>query len=81
MQNLISPSETCSWINIFVDPGTTFQSDLRDNFTVYVKFRLTTKPWFYISVIRDKLWIGLGLHFQTGMLFHDQQNMLTQERV
>ncbi len=25
-QNLILPSETCSWINIFVDPGTTLLS-------------------------------------------------------
>jgi len=25
-QNLISPSATCSWINIFIDPETTFQS-------------------------------------------------------
>jgi len=24
--NVISSSTTCSWINIFVDPGTTFQS-------------------------------------------------------
>jgi len=26
LQNLISPSATCSWINILVDPGTTLQS-------------------------------------------------------
>ncbi len=25
--NVISPSSTCSWINILVDPGTTFQSN------------------------------------------------------
>jgi len=24
--HVISPSTTCSWINIFVNPGTTFQS-------------------------------------------------------
>ncbi len=27
--NVISPSSTCSWINILVDPGTTFQSTIR----------------------------------------------------
>ncbi len=26
MVNMIPPSTTCSWINILVDPGTTFQS-------------------------------------------------------
>jgi len=62
-----------------------------------VKFRLTTRVrCFYISVIQLSLpsdfrenltvpgfglGIWLGLHFQTGMLFQDQQNMWTQERV
>jgi len=50
LQYLISPSGT--WINIFVDPGTTYQSDLGDKFTVFVTFRLTTRVWcYYISVI------------------------------
>jgi len=54
-------------------------------FTVSVKFRLTTRVrCFYISVIHLSIpWvglgldagIGLGLHFQTGMLFQDQQNI------
>jgi len=31
------------------------------------------------SNLRDKLWIGLGLCFWTGLFFQNQQNMLTQE--
>jgi len=54
-QNLISQCTTCSWINIFVDPGTTFHSANQiwdDKFTVYVRFRLTIRVWcFYIGVI------------------------------
>jgi len=46
------------------------QSDLRDKFTLYVKFRLRTRvKYLNISVIhlslpsdfREKLWVGLGL--------------------
>jgi len=48
-QNLISPSATCPLIKIFVIPIN--QSDLRDKFTVYVKFRLTTRVMcFYIII-------------------------------
>jgi len=49
---------------------------MKDKFTVYVKFRLTTRvKCFYISVIHqsfpfdfsDKLWIGLGLGVELGL--------------
>jgi len=68
--NVISPSNTCSWINIFVDIFPINKSDLRDKFTVYVKFRLRTRvKYLNISVIhlslpsdfRENLWEGLGL--------------------
>ncbi len=28
MVNMISPNATCSWINIHIDPGTTFKSGI-----------------------------------------------------
>jgi len=68
--NMISPSITCSWINFSIN-----QSDLRDKFTVYVKFRLRTRvKYLNISVIhlslpfdfREKLWVGLGLGVGIG---------------
>jgi len=61
MVNVISPCTACSWISIFVDPGSTFR------FTVYVKFRLRIGvKHLNISVIdlslpsgfREKLWVG-----------------------
>jgi len=42
---LISPCTTCSWINIVVDPGSTFQSTNQvwgTSLQFYVKFRLKT---------------------------------------
>jgi len=63
------PSSTCFWINIQIN-----QSDVRDKFTVYIKFRLYNQVWvLFPSDFRDKLWVGLGLelelNFKTGMLF------------
>jgi len=75
MVNMISPSTTCSWINIFVDPGSTFQPTNQISGTVYVKFRLKTRmKYLKISVIhlslpsefREKLWVGLGLGVGIG---------------
>jgi len=56
----VSPS-TCSWINIPIN-----QLDLRDKFTVYVKFRLIR--CFHISVTHLSFPIGLGL----GLNFPDK---------
>jgi len=45
--NVISPNTTCSWINFPIN-----QSDKRDKFIVYVKFRLRTRvKYFCICVI------------------------------
>jgi len=63
----VVPQRLCwSWNNIQIN-----QSDLGDKFTIYVKFKLTTRVrWLYISVIIPKirvkwyvkkLWVGLGL--------------------
>jgi len=63
----VVPQRLCwSWNNIQIN-----QSDLGDKFTIYVKFKLTTRVrWLYISVIIpkirvkwyvNKLWVGLGL--------------------
>jgi len=47
LQNLISLSVTCSWINNPIN-----QSDSTDKFTLYIKFRLATSiRCLYISVI------------------------------
>jgi len=43
-------STTCSWINIFVNNFLITQSDLRDKFTVHVKFRLRTRVK-YLNII------------------------------
>jgi len=59
-------------------PGSTFQSDVRDKVFLHQCY----SPDFHL-IFGDNLWvgIGLGLHFQTGMLFADQPNMLIQEHV
>jgi len=55
--NVILQSTACSWINIFVYPGATFQNN---KFTVYVKFRLR---WLYCTSVlfpcyfRYSLWL------------------------
>jgi len=69
---LISPSATCSWINIFFLflSWNNISINQSGKFTVSVKFRLTIRVrCFYISVIhlpfpsdfRDNLWVGLGI--------------------
>jgi len=65
---------------------------LRDKSIVYVKFRLTNRvraSTLIISLIGISHGLGLGLekgiwlglHFQTGMLFQDQQNMLRNDHL
>ncbi len=65
-QNLILPSARCSWINIFCWPWNTIvinQSDLKNQFIVFVKFRqLTISVWcLYISVIHLSFPLILGI--------------------
>jgi len=55
MQNMISPSTTCSWINIFVDPGTTFRS--------------TYQIWGTSLTFMSSLGLQPGLGASTSMLF------------
>jgi len=62
---MISPNTTCSWINIFVDLETTFQSTNQIwGFTVHVKFRLKTKVrgFYHLSFpydFRDNLCVRI----------------------
>ncbi len=56
-QNLILPSATCSWNNIVIN-----QSDLKNTFMIFVKFRLTISVWcLYISVIHLLFPLILGI--------------------
>jgi len=91
--NVISPSTTCSWINlpgILDQPWNNFpvnQSDLRDKFTVYVKLEpgwsSQLKHQCYSPFItlwfREKLWVGLGLGVGIGL--HFGPGMLIQDHV
>jgi len=53
-----------SWNNIPIN-----QSDLRDKFTIYIKFRLTTSviPLSLFSDFRDNLRVELGLGVGKGL--------------
>ncbi len=54
MQNLIWPSATCSWVNVFVYPGTTLllSNQIWTSVSFFVKFRLIISVCFLcISVI------------------------------
>jgi len=57
MVHVISPSTAFSWINIFVDPGTTFQSTNQiweTSLQFVYKFRLPARvSCVYISVIHN----------------------------
>ncbi len=56
-QNLILPSATCSWINIVIN-----QSDLKNKFIIFGKFRLTISVWcLYINVIHLSFPLILGI--------------------
>ncbi len=83
--SVISPSTTCSWINIPIN-----QSELRDNFSGNICFRLTIKVRCFYTLVnqlsfhtdfRNRLWVGLGVGVGIGLNLYFWTVMLIQEHV
>jgi len=82
---LNTPSTTCSWISIFINPRTTIQSTNQTNETrLQFMSRLGLQPgldtstsvlFTYLSDFRDNLWImldlGVGIRVRTKFSGHE----------